>query len=179
VKSASLTFSRTRSDLWPPSNQIPSLKALEQKLEQIREFDRRCFPGGQCNPALSGAFDVQLVCRANATLSEDVDVTKRCWPVTVTSSVGVLFYKFERARPSPTSRPCRYMPSPRFFAFELTGRASGEERQVRFVLNLPLVGAPAGRREQVLRSLVGDRSRMLRFLCFSWLMKVFPFQNQR
>jgi hypothetical protein len=54
-----------------------------------------------------------------------------------------------------------------FLAFELAGRAGGEDRQARFVLNVPLVGAPEGRREQVLRSLVKDRARLMRFL---WLL---------
>ncbi len=144
-----------------------AIKALEQKLEQIRESIAEASLEANVTPALSGAFDVQLVCRANATLSEDVDVTKRCWPVTVTSSVGVLFYKFEAGKAVANFPALSLHAITSFFAFELTGRASGEERQVRFVLNLPLVGAPAGRREQVLRSLVGDRSRMLRFL---WLL---------
>ena len=38
---------------------------------------------------------------------------------------------------------------------------------MRFVMNVRLVGAPEGRREDVLRSLVKDRSRMMRFL---WLL---------
>ncbi len=52
-------------------------------------------------------------------------------------------------------------------AFDLMGRAGGEERHLRFIFNLPLIGAPEGRRDQVLRSLVKDRSEMMRFL---WLL---------
>jgi hypothetical protein len=49
-----------------------------------------------------------------------------------------------------------------FFAFELT---SGDERfSGQFVLNIPLQNAPENRRENILRHLLSDRERVLRFL---------------
>ena len=87
--------------------------------------------------------------------------------MTVTSSVGVLLVGFEPGKTAATFSGLSFQAITSFFAFELTGRASGEERQLRFVVNVPLVGAPEGRREHVLRSLVRDRSRMMRFL---WLL---------
>ena len=35
---------------------------------------------------------------------------------------------------------------------------------MQFTVNLPLVGAPEGRRERVLREAISDRSKMMRFL---------------
>jgi len=37
-------------------------------------------------------------------------------------------------------------------------------REALFVLNIPLTGAPADREERLLRSLIGDRGRLMRFL---------------
>jgi hypothetical protein len=79
----------------------------------------------------------------------------------------VSFDRLEQGEVAATFSSLSFQAITSFFAFELTGRVSGEERQVRFVVNVHLVGAPEGRREQVLRSLVRDRSRMMRFL---WLL---------
>jgi hypothetical protein len=49
-----------------------------------------------------------------------------------------------------------------FFAFELT---SADQRLTRqFVLNIPLENAPDHRHERILRDLLSDRDRVLRFL---------------
>jgi len=144
-----------------------AIEALEQRLEELRGSIAKASLEANVSPEQAGAFDVQLVCRATENVSIDPDVTRRCWPVTVTSSVGVSFDRLERGKAAATFSGLSFQAITSFFAFELTGRASGEERQVRFVVNVPLIGAPDGRREQVLRSLVRDRSRMMRFL---WLL---------
>jgi hypothetical protein len=145
----------------------PAIEALEQRLEQLRGSIANASLEANVSPAKAGAFDIQLVCRATENGAIDPDVTRRCWPVTVTSSVGVSFDRLERGKTAATFSGLSFQAITSFFTFELTGRASGEERQVRFVVNVPLMGAPGGRREQVLRSLVRDRSRMMRFL---WLL---------
>jgi hypothetical protein len=144
-----------------------AIEALEQMLEQLRGSISNACLEANVTPAPAGAFDVDLVCRATENVSIDPNVTLRCWPVTVRSSVGVSFNKLEQGKAAATFSGLSFEAITSFFAFELTGRASGEERHVCFVVNVTLVGAPEGRREHVLRSLVGDRSRMLRFL---WLL---------
>ncbi len=141
-----------------------AIEALEVKLEKLRELIASVSMQVTVTPATAGAFDLELGCRASESVFVDSDVTARCWPVTVTSSLGVLFDKFVPGKMIAKFPSLSFQAITAFFAFELTGRASGEERQVRFVLNLPLVGAPEGRREMVIRSLVRDRSRMLKFL---------------
>jgi hypothetical protein len=51
-------------------------------------------------------------------------------------------------------------------AFEITAKAEGRELSCRFVLNVPLAGGPPDRREAVLRSLLKDKAKVLRFLLF-------------
>ena len=144
-----------------------AFEALEQRLEQLRGSIANASLEANVTPAQAGAFDVELVCRAAVKVSIDPDVTSRCWPVTVTSSVGISFGGLEQRKVVAKFSGLSFQAITSFIAFELTGRASGEERQVRFVVNVSLIGAPEGRREHVIRSLVRDRSRMMRFL---WLL---------
>jgi hypothetical protein len=51
-------------------------------------------------------------------------------------------------------------------AFEVVASLAGRECASQFALNVPLTGGPADRREVVLRSLLRDKTRVLRFLLF-------------
>lgn len=53
-----------------------------------------------------------------------------------------------------------------FVAFELELRREGRKHVSRFVLNVPLRGAPRGRHEAILRTLLRDKERLLRYLLF-------------
>ena len=145
----------------------PAIEALEQRLEQIRESIASAPLEAVIRQIPVGAFDVNLAYRGAAPVPIANDITARCWPVTIPSTAGIAFNTLPPDKVVATFPGVSFQAITSFFAFELAGRASGEERQVRFVVNVPLVGAPEGRREQVLRSLVGDRSRMMRFL---WLL---------
>jgi PLD-like domain len=51
-----------------------------------------------------------------------------------------------------------------FVAFEIMAKVGGAEHRESFVLNLPLSGAPADRRERVLCDLLRDPRRLIRYL---------------
>ena len=51
-----------------------------------------------------------------------------------------------------------------FIAFEIS--VGDPAKTETFVLNLPLIGAPADRRDRLLRSFIKDRQRLIRFLLF-------------
>jgi hypothetical protein len=53
-----------------------------------------------------------------------------------------------------------------FVAFELALRREGRKHVTRFVLNVPLRGAPRGRHKAILRTLLRDKDRLLRYLLF-------------
>ena len=61
-----------------------------------------------------------------------------------------------------------------FFAVEATVRLSNKKASTRFVLHLPLEGAPEGRREAVVRRLLRDPEDVLRFLLL--LLSDDPFE---
>jgi hypothetical protein len=86
-------------------------------------------------------------------------VTVACWPVTLEAghsrsvSSGSLSHSFSVALESITS----------FIAFHVAQDAGGGFEDT-FVLNLPLAGAPADRRERLLRAVIQDRDRFVRYL---------------
>ena len=51
-----------------------------------------------------------------------------------------------------------------FFVFTATAKRDGEERQIEFVVNAELIGAPEDRRQRILASLLKNREELLRFL---------------
>lgn len=53
-----------------------------------------------------------------------------------------------------------------FVAFELELQRDGRKHRSRFVLNLPLLGAPRGRHEEVLRSLLREKDGLRQYLLF-------------
>lgn len=58
-----------------------------------------------------------------------------------------------------------------FFAFRLSGSLGDQKKTARFVLNLPLTGAPADREERIFRTFFSNKTDVLRFL---WLLLDLP-----
>jgi hypothetical protein len=115
--------------------------------------------GGASN---EGLFTV-AVFPGNRLLNFPANVTARCWPVMLGQGAGVPldtgaseFARFDLAGEELSS----------LFAFSLEAREGARRREERFTLNLSLEGAPEDRRERVLRSVLRDRDRVLRFLLF-------------
>jgi len=59
-------------------------------------------------------------------------------------------------------------------AFEVVASEAGREMTCRFALNLPLLGGPPDRRDAVIRSLLKDKAKVLRFLLFLLASDVIP-----
>lgn len=53
-----------------------------------------------------------------------------------------------------------------FFAFSITATLGQDKYEATFVLNLPLINAPTDRREQVLRFLLDNRSKVMTYMLF-------------
>jgi hypothetical protein len=91
------------------------------------------------------------------------NVTAHLWPVMLGEGAGVPletgtpeFARFELAGEELSS----------LFGFSVEARQGARRREERFTLNLTLEGAPEDRRERVLRSVLRDRDRVLRYLLF-------------
>jgi hypothetical protein len=145
----------------------PALEALEERLESLRQQIAAASFGTTVRQVAHASFDIELSCGAETPVTISSDVVARCWPITLPDTAGVRIAKQLGPGPVAVFAGATFQAITSFFAFEVAGQVNGEERRLRFVLNVPLHGAPEGRREQVLRSLVANRSTMMRFL---WLL---------
>lgn len=90
------------------------------------------------------------------------DVSIVCHPITLRSEHGLAL---EAGSSAPISfSPISFEALTSFFAFDLTLRRAGEEASLSFTMNAPLHGAPADRRERLLRALLRSRDQVLRLL---------------
>jgi len=135
-------------------------EGLEARIESVRTWlvDRCLIADVGAN---ENAYDVIL----HGTAEEDApipsDVTVTCWPVMIGEAhackvaTGEELARFDRISFEGLSA---------FFTFKVVARTQGSECEGRFVLNVPLRGAPADREERLLRGLIADRARLVRFL---------------
>lgn len=101
---------------------------------------------------------------ADRALDIPANTTVTCWPIRLhegSGAVGITEGPGEIARwvvdeDSLTS----------FFAFHVTAKVGETIKEDRFAINAPLEGAPADRHQRILRSILRDRNRLLRFLLF-------------
>jgi hypothetical protein len=146
------------------SNLDNALKELEQGLEGVRRaiastpLVLRVAQGEAPADFHMGLHTVQA---AELTLPAGARVS--CWPITlregaasrsVSDGSGLLADFGSVSFEAITS----------FVAFEAAVDRNGTTGVIRFVSNLPLEGAPADRQDRVLRSLLRDPNRVIRFL---------------
>jgi hypothetical protein len=84
-----------------------------------------------------------------------------CWPITLNEERCVPGH-LDREPVAQFALSLEALTS--FFAFEIRTAADKVEARKRFVLKVPLQNAPVGRQERILRHLLGDRSKVLRYL---------------
>lgn len=144
----------------------PEPKPLDEAEEGHRaaiERTRHTLAGLEITASVKGEgdeFSVELRARHPiASLDEGIHV--HCWPVTVGRGKAL---QFEAGQDAVTFERLSFEALTSFIAFEVTIR--GSERSEVFVLNVRLLGAPADRRERLLRSFIRDRQRLMRFLFF-------------
>jgi hypothetical protein len=107
-------------------------------------------------------FDVRLHMPEESRRSLPSGLVALCWPISVGTSSGAVLQLDQATAAHFHSLSYEGLTS--FFAFEVTARAGDKVSQARFVLNLPLEGAPADRRQRLLRALLQSRAQVLRFL---------------
>jgi hypothetical protein len=147
-------------DAAPPD---PLQKQLEDRVEKVR----RLLSAMQIAAHVSqlpdhDQFRVALEAHAAPPLPSGVHV--HCWPITRRE-----FDAVEYSLASSTIAqfaPLSFEALTSFFAFQVLAEEVGQQACARFVLNLPLIGAPGDRRERILRSLLSNRDQVLRFLMF-------------
>jgi len=144
-----------------PSADDQAKREFERKADLLACSLAAASPVAQCSPAgAPESFSLLL----RATKRADVHVPEgwelRAWPISLRGEVGrfvdpsqACWVHFEKLSFDGLTS---------FFAFDVTSPADSLGQ--RFVLNVPLVDAPTNRREHLLRTLLSDPGRVLRFL---------------
>jgi hypothetical protein len=156
-----------RSMLAPftPEDQAVTRSADDKACEELVDSIRRSLV----------TMDMDLFVEPNAMDSTAVTTTLRSSEPLFLSAGATL-----RCRPAMLVGEARALPSGQvikacfgphaiqsvssFISFEVSAKVGEAERTEAFVLNLPLVGAPADRKERLLRDLLSDSRTLIRFL---------------
>jgi hypothetical protein len=150
-----------------PSEHPPDLglKQLEHVADQARrELAAAKFTAYTSSSDEGGTFQISLRLSEGLSLNLPCGTTARCWPVTMHEASGRRLTKAsgEVAAFGPVS----FEALTSFFAFEVLATDGERQTVARFVLNVPLEGAPTDRHDRILRSLLKNRDSVLRFILF-------------
>lgn len=107
-------------------------------------------------------FDVLLNIPEDQRCPVPPSITLTCWPITLGAGSGA---SLEPDRELVARfRSLSYEALTTFYAIQIVVREQSTEVGVRFVVNVPLNGAPADRRQRLLRAMLQSRAQVLRFL---------------
>ena len=157
------------SDLLQPYSQHQHLppdeveEGLRARIERARQaLARAAIVARVQADGAADQFTVTLTSEHGlAGITDDISV--RCWPVMLgeTASECLSVSGPVLARFAVTGEELSSL-----FAFAVKATKGTRTKEERFTLNLPLEGAPEGRHDRVLRAVLRDRNRVLRFLLF-------------
>lgn len=150
-----------------PSEPVPAdaaAEALEERLEDARRriIDRRLVANVSQDER---GFMVRLRAESRKQRSFPKGIAVQVWPITLPEA-------WSRKPPDFSSQEIAefaelsFESLTSFYAFDLQAKDGKLSLSRRFVLNLPLKGAPADRRERILGYLLRDRGQVLRFLLY-------------
>jgi hypothetical protein len=143
-----------------------SVDLAQQELEEVVDA---CARGIAALPLLlvalgqsDGNYSLEVRRTGPAPAALDASLELTCWPITQQDAFAVpLDPSAEVSATIPNASPEALTT---FLAVSVTGRRDQKTFTKRFVLNLPLEGGPPDRRERILRTVLRDRARVLRFL---------------
>ncbi len=137
------------------------VETFERQVEQLAKSLAATAPVAECEPGLEdGTFQLRLTATKplRTVPSEGIEVRAR--PVSLPSSQ---FYPVHLAVSGWVEfAPISLLGLTSFFVFEVESVPLKISQQ--FVLNVPLINGPPNRHEAILRDLLSDRDRVLRFL---------------
>jgi len=148
----------------PPPD--PELRQLEERVESIRRglltLDLQL---SVRQVVAKSTYDLLLSFDPDKTCPPLSGVEGRCWPITLQRGYAKDLRSLFNAR-EVAFADMSTVSVTRFIAFELTARLGEKRNSVRFVLNLPIEGMPEDRNDCILRSILSDPNRFLRYLLF-------------
>ena len=142
----------------------PAARKLEQQLELARRQLCRMEPHGHVEPGVEEGYSLEIRATTKGC-SLPTGISGRCRPISLPEESGRDLTGLFQSQ--PLRFPDLSLPSlTQFLAIELTGEHEGHRQRIGFVMNLPVEGMPASRDQAVLRAIISDRERFLRYLMF-------------
>jgi hypothetical protein len=135
---------------------------LRARIEQVRQALARAAMVAKVEASNGDLFTVTLFTGHDyAGAPEGVSI--KCWPVMLgeAASAPLTVNSPALVRFAVTGEELSSL-----FAFTAEVTQGSRTREARFTLNLPLEGAPEDRRDRILRAVLRDQHRVLRFLLF-------------
>lgn len=152
----------------PPDDTATGTSVEELLDERLRDARRKLATApltATVQEAEPDVFRLRVERQCGGDLAIPNDLAVKCWPIMLQEDqaepvdfTGSIVADFGR-------RSIQALTS--FFAFQIIARAEDaavEPRRSRFVLNLPLEGAPEDRQQRALKEALGDPDEVLRFL---------------
>ena len=151
---------------YEPTDTAAPVDAVGQQLDQLLYATKRALAASGGHLTVSAGetadvFDVLLEFR-RAVQWPAKDIHARVWPISLPSAAA----KSLSTQTSLRFDRISYTGLTPLFAFDVTVRAEGRERNITFVMNLPLEGAPTDRRDRVMASLLENKEQLLRYILF-------------
>jgi hypothetical protein len=134
---------------------------LERQLEDTRRQVARARLIAEVSAGDDALFRVQLLHRGDRRMLPE-NVSAQCWPITLPEhkAVGLAL----GGEPVALFDAVPFEGLTTFFALAVTATRGDRRAKSRFVLTLPLEGAPQDRRERLLRLLLRDRAQVMRLM---------------
>jgi hypothetical protein len=151
----------------PPSESLPEnpeQRVLEERVESLRQGIVTSDLQLSVHRVKDGdSYDLVLRMDSQDPLSLHDGDDGQCWPITLEKGYA------QDLRALLTDREVAFrslstVAVTRFIAFELIGRSGSLEHSTRFVLNLPIDNIPDDRDNHILRSILSDNNRFVRYL---------------
>jgi hypothetical protein len=143
-----------------PSSDDQAKREFERKADLLACSLAASEPVAQCCAAGPDSFTIMLKGSEHTDTHVPAGWELRAWPISLHEVAGRLMDPSQATW--VTFEKVSFEGLTSFFAFEIASPAESLCR--RFVLNIPLLDAPTNRRETILRTLLSDPDRVLRFL---------------
>jgi hypothetical protein len=151
---------------YEPTTEPAERDQTRARLENRADDVRRDLVGSSLRASITTSedaadrFTVVLHMEKNVSAPEDVSV--RCWPITLRHEQAARVFDLSSASVAQFELSLEAITP--FFAFEVTATEGEARFSRRFVLNVPLSGAPENRREAMVNALLSDRGRVMRLI---------------
>ena len=147
----------TPGDTDPPED--PERLALQHRIRQALQTLLDAHLTVRAESADDEHFSLTIATERRLTFQPDVEVD--LWPATLSPGMA---QKLDSPSTSLEFSHLSMSAITAFIAFHVRARATNKVEEERFILRLPMSGAPSDRRERILQSLLTDPDQIMRLL---------------